>query len=292
MTRWPNLFIVGAPRAGTTSLHEYLDQIPGIFMSPLKEPAFFSLDTEYTRYIKYSPTDEKKYLNLFEKVTDEKYVGESSTVYLSNPKTPERIFEKSPHARIIISLRDPVERAFSHYFHHFKIDLKSIQKSFDEQVRIELQRGTDFNQYDIRLEAGLYFDAIRRYMKIFGKDKVKILIFEEFIKNVTLTIRDILEFLEMNSAVDNFNNQIYNASFGPRGRISNIILRSEIIGKLATGLIPKPSRKFLKEKILLSKRKIKMSQKTRDLLINFYQDDVNKLQHFLGRKLPWPNFKN
>jgi len=78
LEKWPNLFIVGAPKAGTTSLHEYLKKIPGVFMSEVKEPYYFCKkavpDYSYAIIVR----DKKKYLNLFKKVNDEKIVGESN----------------------------------------------------------------------------------------------------------------------------------------------------------------------------------------------------------------------
>jgi len=85
---WPNLFIVGAQKAGTTSLYEYLKEIPGVFMSPIKEPHFFSHASIKNPW--QTPiNNEKDYLNLFKNVKDEKIIGEASPTYLSDPNTPD-----------------------------------------------------------------------------------------------------------------------------------------------------------------------------------------------------------
>ena len=109
---WPNFFIVGAAKAGTTSLYQYLKQIPGIYMSPVKEPHYFSRrvipDDHHYRPIR----DKEKYLSLFKKVNNEKVVGEASPTYLRDPEAPRLIHQVSPNARILISLRDPIERPF------------------------------------------------------------------------------------------------------------------------------------------------------------------------------------
>ena len=102
MERWPNFFIVGAPRCGTTSLYEYLNHTPGIFMSKVKEPNYFSVSV--TPKIKLSQLiqDKKQYLSLFKDVKDEIAIGEASVPYLWDPKAPLLIHEAIPDARIIM----------------------------------------------------------------------------------------------------------------------------------------------------------------------------------------------
>src|SRR3989304_10189805 len=115
MERWPNLFIVGAPKSGTTSLHAYLDKIDDIFMSPIKEPNYFSAQTVSIKHPVNPIRDKKKYLKLFQKGIHNKYIGEASPSYLADSEASKLIHQVSPNAKIIISLRDPIDRVFSHY---------------------------------------------------------------------------------------------------------------------------------------------------------------------------------
>ena len=108
LERWPNFFIVGAPKAGTSSLYAYLNEIPGIFMSPKKEPNYFSENTIPNDHPIKPIRDKKKYLELFKGVKGEKIIGEASTSYLADPEAPKLIHEACPDAKILISLRDPV----------------------------------------------------------------------------------------------------------------------------------------------------------------------------------------
>src|SRR5437763_505157 len=103
--RWPNLFVVGAPKAGTTSLWLYLDRHPDIWMAPVKEPQFFS-------GLWY---DQDSYLRLFAPGARFKLRGEASPSYLAKAGVAEASKRVSPDARIVIMLRDPVERAYSKY---------------------------------------------------------------------------------------------------------------------------------------------------------------------------------
>src|SRR5690348_14769120 len=109
--KWPNFFIVGAQRAGTTSLYRYLNTAPGVYMSPVKEPNYFAATLKtlvdakavratHTRFIR----DKDAYLELFKAAKDEIAVGEASPNYLWDPLAPELIREVAPCARIIMSL--------------------------------------------------------------------------------------------------------------------------------------------------------------------------------------------
>ena len=110
METWPNFFIVGAPKSGTTSLYEYLKQIPQVYMSPVKEPHYFSKSIVPDNHFLKPIRDKKKYLNLFEGAKNEIAIGEASPTYLADPEAPKLIHELVPNAHIIIILRDPIER--------------------------------------------------------------------------------------------------------------------------------------------------------------------------------------
>jgi len=208
MEIWPNWFILRAPRTGTTSLYWHLKNIPGIYMSSTKEPHYFSDHSISKHDWLLGPIqDKKKYLSLFETVQDEKIIGEASTHYLDDPETPKKIHQIIPNARIIIGLRDPVERAFSHYWNRFSNNW--IKLSFHDQLQKEFQYRTDYEDLEIFiLKHGLYSDNVKRYFDIFGQKQVKILIFEEFIQNPKTIIEENIKFLGINYSIQNFENII------------------------------------------------------------------------------------
>jgi len=285
----PNFFIVGSPKSATTSLHEYLKNIPGIFMSPLKEPNYFSRKT-ILHDARIKPIrDKKKYLALFEDVTDEKIVGESSTTYLEDEDVPSLIHEEVPEARILICLRDPVVRAFSEFLMLRKMDV--VNSSFHEDIQKALLNKESRFGNSRRLKSGLYSESVKRYLEIFGPKQVKIIIFEEFIKNPKFFLEQIIKFLELSSSFVKFEDEPHNAFSEYRGKISKKILTNSKITKIGVKIISPSIRKFLRFK-LLEKRinKPKMETNERQFLIKFYRDDVNKLKEILGRELPWSNF--
>ncbi len=288
---WPNLFIAGAPKAATTSLYELLRKIPGIYMSEEKEPAFFCRKTVPDNHYGKPIRNKKDYLALFEKVKDEKIIGEASVWYLSDPDSSNLIYQTLPHAKILISLRDPVERVFSHYF--FQINKNLLNISFHEQIKKEMNCGLDYSIPRIGLEAGIYSEDVKRFLNIFGKNQVKIIIFEEFIQNKEKTLEEILKFLGLNYKVNRLDDKVYNPYSPPRGPISERIRKSDTLFQIAKRIIPKFVRKSMVEKFLIGERiKPKIDSEDRKTLINYYKSDVKNLKKILGRELPWPNFQN
>ena len=144
----PNFLIVGAAKAGTSSLYYYLDQHPQVFMSSIKEPRFFAPEL-YTDYIKdpyrsgakehrSTPMSLEEYQSLFDAVTDEVAIGEASTEYLYVPKTPERIKQLIPDVRLIMVLRDPAERAFSAFCYQVRDGCEKL--TFEQALAAEETR--------------------------------------------------------------------------------------------------------------------------------------------------------
>ena len=117
----PNLFILGAAKCGTTTLHSYLIAHKEIFMSEIKELGFFVPE------FSYQPKELSWYLSLFEQAENYRYIGESSTHYTKVPfydGVAERVYMFAPEARLIYIVRDPIERAISHYWHNTKSQRK------------------------------------------------------------------------------------------------------------------------------------------------------------------------
>ena len=291
MERWPNLFIVGAPRAGTTSLYEYLKNIQGIYMSPIKEPHYFDINDIPENSLHNPIRNQKKYLDLFMKAKDEKFLAEATPSYLADSQAPKLIHEVSPNALIIISIRDPVERAFSHYL--TKIRAGHPLKEIHDDLQNEIQHWDDIDKTKTILHYGLYSEHIQKYLKFFPKNQMKILIFEEFVQNRINTVEEILLFLGLNNSESNFEDKAHYAFASARGPISNYFLTNKTVSKVAKRVIPSSIRVSIREKLLVEqKSKPQISNEDREALMKFYNEEVKKLQQMLGRKLPWPNFKN
>jgi len=291
MEKWPNFFIVGADKAGTSSLYSYLYQIPEVFMSRIKEPNYFSINTIADNHPLKPIRDKKNYLNLFKNVKDEKIIGEASPSYLSDPDAPKLIYQVSPDAKILISLRDPVERVYSHYLMLKRLGSKI--STFHNQIEISLNEKKNKKEDKILLENGLYFQHVKRYLSIFRKEQVKIIIFEDFVKDTKSTLKEILNFLNLKNELHDFKPEVYNKYGEVRGPLSQKILQNMTLRRISEMFISPSKRRILKEKFIL-KEKIKpeLEENDRMLLVNYYNEDVKKIKNLLRRELPWKNFLN
>jgi hypothetical protein len=288
MTAWPNLFIAGAPRCGTTSLHAWLSAIPGVFMSRIKEPNFYSRvvigeDHPLVRPIR----DEAAYLALFAGAGDARYRGEASPNYLEDPEAPTMIERSSPGARVIVSLRDPVERLFSHYL---MLRNNCVMGTFAEEVRRGLVIEDKRNQPVPDATTGLYAAQVERYRAVFGP-RFKPLVFEEWMKDVEGTMRDLLAFLGIDHEIEGFAEPPQRGHSEVRGAFVRYLFGNRVISRTAEALVPYRVRKFVRNALLVkSVPKPEMDSETRQFLVEYYRDDVRRLEALLGRPLPWANF--
>lgn len=169
-TRKPNLFIIGAMKSGTTSLHEYLATHPEIAMSREKEPGYFVEELSLGK-------GEAWYLSLFERDERYRYVGESSTHYTKLPVyrgVPERLFRFNPEARLLYIMRNPLDRLVSHYWHAVRDLPRGGERLPLLQAVQEKPEYLAFGDYALQLQP--YFDR-------FGKEAVLTLTFEALIED-------------------------------------------------------------------------------------------------------------
>ena len=281
--KWPNFFIVGAPRAGTTALYNYLKAIPEIYMSPVKDPGYF-IPNDFRGFT------EQTYIELFKNVKNEIAIGEASAGYLANSETPKRIKEKSPSAKIIITLRDPVGRTFSHYLNWKRTG--KIKISFEKVVEKFLDKNKNDEQLEKMIHVSMYYEQVKRYLEIFGKENVKILIFEETVKDIKNTIKKIFEFLGVRAEPPENIEEQYSVYSEPLGSIGTSIAQNKIISKIAKKILPSTKQEQLLRTLLNKKgEKPELLDTTKKKLQSVFHDDVKKLEKLLGRSLPWPTVK-
>ena len=209
--RKPNFFIIGAAKSGTTSLWQYLRQHPDIFMPEdigRKEPSFYC-DT-------YGVDSYEVYLSLFKDAGSRKRVGEASTPYLSSPESAEKILHAVPDAKIIMLLRNPVDRAYSLYKWMFQYGYETIP-TFEEALEAEVSARKDCQDFItgkfykgsfcyywdfLYFSSGLYYQQVKRYYKLFPKDQLAVIIFEEFAKNTLQSVHGLYAFLGVDANFD------------------------------------------------------------------------------------------
>ena len=220
----PNFLIVGAAKSGTTSLYRYLRQHPDIFMPEWKELSLFIGDP-------YGPLHRVKkpstYRKVFAKVQNQTAVGEASTAYLYDEAAPRIIKEQLGAIRIIIILRDPVAMSYSLYNHQLRKEGETID-NFEEALLAEKDRQKDpvfkkkcygwhANYY--YTQRALYYEQVKRYMDTFGKDHVRVILFEELAGEPLSVVKKVFQFLGVD---DRFIPEI--KIHNPAGSILNIPL--------------------------------------------------------------------
>ncbi|NEP42904.1 MAG: sulfotransferase [Okeania sp. SIO2H7] len=296
----PNFLLIGAAKAGTSSLFYYLKQHPQIYM-PIsgyqKEPDFFALEGEKLEYpgpngifkMKNRITDIDRYRALFDGVTTEKAIGEASTVYIYSEKAPQRIKHYIPDAKIIAILRDPVERAFSHYLFWASQGFEpDTDYDFAKAIAAENRRikaGWSHNWHYV--QRSFYYRQLQRYYDCFEPEKIKVYLYEDFLVDKTALTQDIFRFLEVEESFVPEANKIHNKTEVPKNKTVNTLLnRPNPFKAIAKQLMPVGIRQKIAD-ILKKKNqgKPKLSPKIRQQLIAVYREDILLLQDLIGKDL-------
>lgn len=285
MEKWPNFFIVGAMRAGTTSLYEYLRCQPRVFMPSRKESNYFTKSDDPNFVKLTAPVRSKnEYLDLFKKAKDEVAIGEACISYLSDPEAPKLIHDVVPDAKIIIILRNPIERTLSDYLYGIRMAIENL--TFSDALKRDLSRL--HLPYRSIIKGSFYSQKVKRYIDTFGHEQIKIIIFEEFVQNPKRTVKETLEFLGIKGEFSEFEVKAHNDSRMPRGQLEKALIHSSAIRGIAVKMLPNSVILSLSEKFLYKKDdKPQILPEERKALQEIFFGDVLILQDILGRSLPW-----
>jgi hypothetical protein len=275
---WPNLFIVGAGRSGTTSLWSVLGSHPEICKSRLKEPHFFA-DWPLGKRVR---RDVGEYLALFEE-PDARYRVEASTTYLWQEASAQAIKTVSPDARIVISLRDPISRAYSAYLHHVR--LAGEKRSFLEAITSELVgRRSRLDHIVWCVLQGRYPLHLERFLSVFGRDRVHVLFFEELVADPAPALLDLYRFLDLEPAILRLPHE--NRYRPARGGVGSLLL-SRRGRKLARRVLPHRLRRAGEHVLAGPQPKPEMGEEARSILARIYEPERPALEALLRRPLPW-----
>lgn len=290
----PNLFIVGAGKAGTFAMYHYLNQHPEVFMSPIKEPNYFGSDLLYRQ--RRITLDE--YLAMFDGAQGKKAIGEASVRYLMSKSAPMEIASFSSDPRIVIMLRDPIEVLHSRHSQNVKCAVEDILE-FKQAIEAEEER-----RQGLRIPAGaevvndlFYSDWIKfteqcaRYIAQFGRDRVSIILYDDFRKDPISCFRKLCTDIGVS---DDFS--------PPPERINeNKKIRSHFINRAAKGkikpitllsriLLPSANmRKAIKEQInkfnSISAKRIPLEHAFEYELRIRLSQEIDNLSQLIGRDL-------
>ena len=266
----PDFLIIGAPRCGTTSLFYYLAEHPQIVPSATKELHFF--DDHYAKGMRWYraqfPTTVQKYYAEHMRKRDF-FTGEATPAYLFYPHAAERIAKALPNVKLIVLLRNPVDRAFSHYWLLSRVNKETL--SFEEAIKreqakigsererilVEANRASqEYRQFSY-LTQGMYVDQLQHWMKYYPREQFLVLKSEDMYSNPAETIQQTLAFLGLPNLEIQANKEY------------------------------KQYRLPQKAGYLNQERQPKMKPETRQYLLDYFKPYNERLQEFLGRDFRW-----
>lgn len=296
----PNFFVVGQPKSGTTALYHQLGQHPEIYMSPVKEPLFFSKDIiqqgdTFCKSNASSPYREKsEYLSLFSQIKNEKVIGEATTQYLYSKAAAQEIFKFNPQAKIIMILREPVSFLYSLHS-QLLVEPAETVTDFETALLLEEERKKGLNlppftqwpgkfAYSERVR---YYEQVVRYYDVFAKSQIKVIIYDDLKQNNAEVYKNILHFLNVDTSfVPNFIQA--NPSKKPRSIklsfwVSHHSLIKRALKKCLSRSLYDKIKSVLKDKVLLKEEPRKLlDPNLRDKLMRRYKQEVVKISDFLG----------
>lgn len=295
----PNFFIVGAAKAGTTALHSILSLHSQIYMSPVKEPNYFSKDiypdnlTDYLKKksrnnaIEYDKRGDiiskhklfvkniDDYLTLFENATNEhKILGEASVSYLFSRQAASKIYNFNPLSKVLILLREPIDRAFSHYLMDLKVG-NTKNENFLEAVLQDFksEKELKWDSSHLYVELGLYYQQIRRFLKLFPKESVLIIKYDDFKKDSLNTVKCIQEFLGVEYEHINTGRKKNTAKL-PKNRFAKYLLNNSFLKKYFKKTLSAELANYFKTSLLSDKNMPSVEDYNVDDLIPFFKSDV------------------
>ncbi len=294
----PNFFLVGAAKAGTTSIYKYMEmsKSPEIFIPENKEPSFFALEGKKIDFHNFPYelkliTRYEDYLDIFRGSESFKIRGDFSTPYLyfykETVKNIKKYYKNTSNLKFLIILRNPIDRAYSQYYHYVRDALESL--SFEEAIKAEKDRMKKNYHFDyFYIDRGFYYKQVKAYLDNF--ENVKILLFEDLKKNPYKTLEEIFNYLELDTKyLSNIDfNKKFNVSGKPKIKLlSKIIFSKNPVAKAIKSSIPKETREKMKQfiyKVNLN-RKEKMKEETREYLKKVYREDIEKLSELIKKDL-------
>lgn len=303
MSRLPNFFLAGPPKAGTTALYFQLAQHPQVFMSPVKEPTFFGaadyladpareailergvrnrgpLERYLTGTHAYAPLvlDWNDYLALFREVKDEIAIGEASVSYFWLPSAARAIHARLPGARLIFMLRDPAERLFTHYL---GVAWREPRRSFRDWFRGALEpEGIGRNLVSI----GRYATHLERYLELFPRDQIAIHLYDDYRADPRAVVGGIIAFLGVDRAYEVDVGRRYGETMVPRFRALHA-LRMRLIGDApALGWLPAGARRALR-RLYRREPDARLEAADRRMVIDYYADEIRRTAQMIGRDL-------
>lgn len=291
--RFPNLFLAGAPKCGTTSLADWLARHPDIFMPALKEPVFFANDltAENPRM------SEESYLDLYRKWAREARAIDASTHNFFSGTAAGRIAEKSPDARIVLMLRDPAEACHS-LFHQLRFNGSEELDDFEASLAAEEDRARHLTPLRRGFPETLLYTRvydfrgnIGRYLEHFGRDRIRVLLLDDLRTDPKAEFRSLLEWLSLDPGLaETMDYRTRNSAKRMRWRFLNdLAVYPPKWAAIARPFLPRGARLRLRDAIgrvnTVAQPNPPLDPGLRQMLVERFAPQVAWLEEFLQRDL-------
>ena len=288
----PNLLIVGAAKCGTTSLHNYLKQHSDIFMTEHKEPHFLINSEIGEDRVHKAVTSLEEYKKMFKTEGKYRYKGESSVMYLAFPEFSIKNIKKylDPDVKVIIMLRNPIERAFAGYLHNLRYNPSedlSFEDAFDKSEERYHQVGnmTPDTRY---LHVGNYHSQVESFMTMFN-DNVLVILYDDYVNNINLCLSNIFNFLSIDKiSVDTSRRHMVGGWVFKSKFLRNLLIPKNNFKSLIKNFLPnKKIRKAIKQKIMnmSTVENPSVSEDMHKKLTEYYRKDIDNLSKLLNKEL-------
>lgn len=289
----PNFLVLGACKAGTSSLYYYLKQHPQIYLSPQNELNYHAFkgrdvyfrgprDLEFLHQV-LTLTDED-YASQFEGVNGELSVGEVSPHTLYSAQAPSLIRQEIPDAKLIAILRQPVERAFSAFCHMLR-DEREETPDFEEALRREERRIRDYWEPLWHYASmGFYARQLRPYFDSFSRDQIRVYLYDDFVARPLDVVQDMFAFLGVERDFVPDMSERYNVSTVPKSwRLYRLLTSGNPLRLAGRTLLPRSLRDLIKTTIRQrNRREPGLSAGLRRDLTELFRDDIRELETLLG----------
>jgi hypothetical protein len=288
--------VVGAAKAGTTSVYNYLKEHPQVFMSAVKEPKYFALEGMKLDYggpgdsdemHRHSITDLGQYEALFESANGETAIGEASTLYLYSDVAAERMYAYNPDLKIVAFLRNPIERAYSNFTYMVRRGREPL-RDFEAALEAEPQRIAHNWMPGWHYTArGFYSAQVARFLSRFKADQCRIYLYDDLQRDTAAVMRDLYGFLGVDSSFVPDTGRRHNASGMPRSEtLHRLLVHSGPLKSIGRQLLPGAVRRSLRRMALARNlERSAMPDTTRGRLREMYRPDILNLQGLINRDL-------
>ena len=289
----PNFIIIGAMKAATTSLYTYLKQHPDVFMTTIKEPMFFNNFQNNNNFKVLGRRSKKittfeQYYPLFDAVKKEKAIGEASPDYISNENCSRLIRQHLPDTKIIAVLRQPVTRAYSNFLHARRADREptaDFETAFHKEAERKAENWSPLYHYK---EKGYYAKHLERYFSLFPNENIKVLLFEDLVKNPIKTTQEVFKFLNIDHLFIPETNKKFNVSGTPKGIFGWTIMKLRYYNLIPNIQFSNYLPDFMVRFIFNSayKKASSLSPELKKRLTHaYYKEDILKLEKLISKDL-------